>query len=175
MFDRALTERLETLQMRFQEILNELSEPAVAADSNRFQKLMRDQAELQPVVDTYKAYKDCLATIDDSQAMLEEEADAEMREMLKEELSDAKHKIGDLEQQLKIALLPKDPNDQKNVIVELRAGAGGDEAALFTAEIFRMFVKYAESRRWKVETMSISENGIGGFKDATFMINGAGA
>ena len=175
MFDRALTERLETLQMRFQEILNELSEPAVAADSNRFQKLMRDQAELQPVVDTYKAYKDCLATIDDSQAMLEEEADAEMREMLKEELADAKHKIGDLEQQLKIALLPKDPNDQKNVIVELRAGAGGDEAALFTAEIFRMFVKYAESRRWKVETMSISENGIGGFKDATFMINGAGA
>lgn len=175
MFDGALTERLETLQMRFQEILNELSEPAVAADSARFQKLMKDQAELQPVVDTYKAYKDCLATINDSQAMLEEETDAEMREMLKEELSGVKHQIGDLEQQLKIALLPKDPNDQKNVIVELRAGAGGDEAALFTAEIFRMFVKYAESRRWKVETMSVSENGIGGFKDATFMINGAGA
>lgn len=175
MFDGALTGRLETLQMRFQEILNELSEPAVAADSARFQKLMKDQAELQPVVDTYKAYKDCLATIDDSQAMLEEETDGEMRELLKEELSGAKHQIGDLEQQLKIALLPKDPNDQKNVIVELRAGAGGDEAALFTAEIFRMFVKYAESRRWKVETMSISENGIGGFKDATFMINGAGA
>ena len=107
--------------------------------------------------------------------MLEEEKDEEMREMLKEELSDAKKRVEELEHELKILLLPKDPNDNKNVIVEIRAGAGGDEAALFAAEIYRMYVKYAESRRWKTEMMSLNENGIGGFKEVTFMINGAGA
>lgn len=175
MFDSAMMDKLETLQIRLEEILNELNEPAVAGDSARFQKLMRDQAELQPVVDTYKAYKKCQETIEDSLMLLDEEKDDEMREMLKEELSDAKKEIQELEQQLKVALLPKDPNDQKNVIVEIRAGAGGDEAALFAAEIYRMLVKYAESRRWKTEMLSLNENGIGGFKEVTFMINGAGA
>ena len=107
--------------------------------------------------------------------MLEEEKDEEMREMLKEELSDAKKRVEELEKELKILLLPKDPNDSKNVIVEIRAGAGGDEAALFAAEIYRMYVKYAESRRWKTEMMSLNENGIGGFKEVTFMIQGQGA
>ena len=107
--------------------------------------------------------------------MLEEERDEEMREMLKEELSDAKKEILELEQKLKVALLPKDPNDQKNVILEIRAGAGGEEAALFAAEIYRMLVKYAEGRRWKTEMLSLNENGIGGFKEVTFMINGVGA
>ena len=175
MFDSAMMDKLETLQIRLEEILNELNEPAVAGDSARFQKLMRDQAELQPVVDTYKAYKKCQETIEDSLMLLDEEKDEEMREMLKEELSDAKKEIQELEQQLKVALLPKDPNDQKNVIVEIRAGAGGDEAALFAAEIYRMLVKYAENRRWKTEMLSLNENGIGGFKEVTFMINGAGA
>ena len=104
--------------------------------------------------------------------MLESENDEEMREMLKEELNDAKKRIEELEQQLKILLLPKDPNDDKNVIVEIRAGAGGDEAALFAAEIYRMYVHYAESRRWKVETMEVEEIGIGGMKSVTFMISG---
>lgn len=175
MFDSSMMDKLETLQIRLEEILNELNEPAVAGDSARFQKLMRDQAELQPVVDTYKAYKKCQETIDDSLLLLEEEKDEEMREMLKEELSDAKKEILELEQQLKVALLPKDPHDEKNVIVEIRAGAGGDEAALFAAEICRMLVKYAEGRRWKTEMLSLNENGIGGFKEVTFMINGAGA
>ena len=115
---------------------------------------MRDQAELQPIVDAFKEYKKCQETIDDSLMMLEEEKDEDMREMLKEELNDAKKQITDLEQNLKVALLPKDPNDQKNVIVEIRAGAGGDEAALFAAEIYRMLVKYAEGRRWKTEMLS---------------------
>ena len=175
MFDNSMMDKLEALRMRLEEILNELNDPQVAADSNRFQKLMRDQAELQPVVETYKAYKKCLETIDDSLMMLEEEKDEEMREMLKEELSDAKKEVDKLEEDLKIALLPKDPNDQKNVIVEIRAGAGGDEAALFAAEIYRMFVKYAEGRRFKTEMLSLNENGIGGFKEVTFMINGVGA
>ena len=175
MFDTSMIDKLETLQIRLEEILNALNDPAVAGNSTRFQQLMRDQAELQPIVDAFKEYKKCQETIDDSLMMLEEEKDEDMREMLKEELNDAKKQITDLEQNLKVALLPKDPNDQKNVIVEIRAGAGGDEAALFAAEIYRMLVKYAEGRRWKTEMLSLNENGIGGFKEVTFMINGNGA
>ena len=126
-------------------------------------------------MDTYTEYKKCRETESDSLAMLEEESEEEMREMLKEELSDAKKRMADLEQKLKILLLPKDPNDDKNVIVEIRAGAGGDEAALFAAEIYRMYVHYAESRRWKVELMEADEIGIGGMKSVTFMISGQGA
>ena len=168
-------DKLEYLLVRLEEILSELNEPGVANDPARFQKLMKEQSELQPIVDAYKEYKACQQTVEESLMMLDEESDEEMREMLKEELSDAKSRIEELETELKILLLPKDPNDSKNVIVEIRAGAGGDEAALFAAEIYRMYVKYAESRRWKTELMSLNENGIGGFKEVTFMINGAGA
>ena len=168
-------DKLEDLRVRLEEILSELNEPGVSNDPARFQKLMKEQSELQPIVDAYKEYKACQQTVEESLMMLDEESDEEMREMLKEELSDAKSRIEELETELKILLLPKDPNDSKNVIVEIRAGAGGDEAALFAAEIYRMYVKYAESRRWKTELMSLNENGIGGFKEVTFMINGAGA
>lgn len=168
-------DKLEDLLVRLEEILSELNEPGVANDPTRFQKLMKEQSELQPIVDAYKEYKACQQTVEESLMMLDEESDEEMREMLKEELADAKSRIEELETELKILLLPKDPNDSKNVIVEIRAGAGGDEAALFAAEIYRMYVKYAESRRWKTELMSLNENGIGGFKEVTFMINGAGA
>ena len=168
-------DKLEDLLVRLEEILSELNEPGVANDPARFQKLMKEQSELQPIVDAYKEYKACQQTVEESLMMLDEESDEEMRDMLKEELADAKSRIEELETELKILLLPKDPNDSKNVIVEIRAGAGGDEAALFAAEIYRMYVKYAESRRWKTELMSLNENGIGGFKEVTFMINGAGA
>ena len=168
-------DKLEDLLVRLEEILSELNEPGVANDPARFQKLMKEQSELQPIVDAYKEYKACQQTVEESLMMLDEESDEEMREMLKEELADAKSRIEELETELKILLLTKDPNDSKNVIVEIRAGAGGDEAALFAAEIYRMYVKYAESRRWKTELMSLNENGIGGFKEVTFMINGAGA
>ena len=168
-------DKLEDLLVRFEEVLNELGEPGVTDNQVRFQKLMKEQSELQPLVDTYKEYKENKETIQDSLSMLEEEKDEEMREMLKEELSDAKKRVEELEQQLKILLLPKDPNDSKNVIVEIRAGAGGDEAALFAAEIYRMYVKYAERHRWKTEMISLNENGIGGFKEVTFMIQGNGA
>ena len=168
-------DKLEDLVMRFEEILNMLNDPAVIADQQRFQKLMKEQGNLQPLVDAYKEYKNCKQTVDDSLAMLDEESDDEMREMLKEELSEAKKRIEELERELKILLLPKDPNDDKNVIVEIRAGAGGDEAALFAAEIYRMYVHYAESRRWRVETMDFEEIGIGGMKYVNFMITGQGA
>lgn len=168
-------DKLDDLLIRFEEVLNELGEPGVTDNQERFQKLMKEQSDLQPIVDTYTEYKKNKETIQDSLSMLEEEKDEDMREMLKEELSDAKKRVEELEQELKILLLPKDPNDSKNVIVEIRAGAGGDEAALFAAEIYRMYVKYAESRRWKTEMMSLNENGIGGFKEVTFMIQGQGA
>lgn len=168
-------DKLEDLVRRYEEITNELTEPSVVNDQKRFRTLMKEQSDLQPLVDTYTEYKKCRETESDSLAMLEEESEEEMREMLKEELSDAKKRMADLEQKLKILLLPKDPNDDKNVIVEIRAGAGGDEAALFAAEIYRMYVHYAESRRWKVELMEADEIGIGGMKSVTFMISGQGA
>ncbi|MBQ0000910.1 MAG: peptide chain release factor 1 [Clostridiales bacterium] len=168
-------DKLEDILVRFEELLNELGEPGVTSDPSRFQRLMKEQSDLQPIVDAYRAYKTNQETIEDSLSMLETEKDEEMREMLKEELSEAKKNVEDLERQIKILLLPKDPNDQKNVIVEIRAGAGGDEAALFAAEVYRMYVKYAESLRWKTDMMSLNENGIGGFKEVTFMIQGNGA
>jgi len=168
-------DKLDDLIRRYEEIMNELSEPGVANDQRRFTSLMKEQAELTPLVEAYKEYKQCKADVEDSLSMLESESDEEMREMLKDELNTAKKRIEELEETLKILLLPKDPNDDKNVIVEIRAGAGGDEAALFAAEIYRMYIHYAEGRRWKVETMEMEEIGIGGMKSVTFMITGQGA
>ena len=168
-------DKLEDLLLRFEDVLNELNEPSVVNDQERFRRLMKEQNDLQPIVDAYREYKKCKETVEDSLQMLEEENDEEMREMLKEELGEAKERISQLEHTMKILLLPKDPNDDKNVIVEIRAGAGGDEAALFAAEIYRMYVHYAESRRWKIEVMEADEIGIGGMKSVTFQINGQGA
>lgn len=168
-------DKLEDLLIRFEEIMGELNEPDVTSNQARFRALMKEQSDLTPIVEAYREYKKCTQDIDDSLVMLEEESDPEMKEMLKEELSAAKGRVQELEQELKILLLPKDPNDEKNVIVEIRAGAGGDEAALFAAEIYRMYVRYAERQRWKTETMDVEEIGIGGMKNVSFMISGQGA
>ena len=136
---------------------------------------MKEQSDLTPIVDAYTEYKKCKQDIEDSLSMLEEEKDEEMREMIKETLNDSKKRVEELVQELKILLLPKDPNDDKNVIVEIRAGAGGDEAALFAAEIYRMYVHYAEKQRWKVELINVDEIGIGGMKEVQFTISGQGA
>ena len=168
-------DKLEDMLVRYEEIMNELNEPDVTNNQNRFRKLMKDQSDLAPLVEAYTEYKKCKETVADSLEMLDAESDEEMRELLKEELSDAKKRIEELEEQLKILLLPKDPNDDKNVIVEIRAGAGGDEAALFAAELYRMYVHYAEGRRWKVETMEMDDTGIGGMKSVNFMVSGNGA
>ena len=165
-------DRLDDILIRYQQILEELNDPNVVADQNHFRKLMKEQSDLTPLVEKYTEYKKTKQTIDDSLEMLEAESDEEMREMLKEELAQAKSDVTKIEQELKILLIPKDPMDGKNVIVEIRAGAGGDEAALFAAELYRMYVKYAESRRWKTELMDVSESGIGGFKECVFMISG---
>ncbi|MFV0465142.1 MAG: peptide chain release factor 1 [Lachnospiraceae bacterium] len=168
-------DRLEDLVLRLEEVLNQLSEPDVASDTNKFRRLMKEQSDLTPIVDTYKEYKQNKQNIEDSLFMLEEESDEEMRELAKEELNESKARVSELEERLKVLLLPKDPNDDKNVIVEIRAGAGGDEAALFAAQIYRMYVHFAEARRWKVETMEAEEIGIGGMKSVSFMIIGQGA
>ena len=168
-------DRLDDTLMRYEEMMNQLSEPDVANDPERFKRLMKEQSDLTPIVEAYKEYKQCKQNVEDSLAMLDEESDEEMRELAKEELNESKARIEELEQELKVLLLPKDPNDDKNVIVEIRAGAGGDVAALFAAEIYRMYVHYAESQRWKVETLEMEEIGIGGMKSVNFMITGQGA
>lgn len=168
-------DRLEDIVKHYEELMLELNNPSVTEDQKRFRKIMKEQADLTPLVDTYKEYRTAKQDVEDSLALLDEENDEEMREMAKEELADAKKRIEELEKELKILLLPKDPNDDKNVIVEIRAGAGGDEAALFASELYRMYVRYAERQHWKIEMINVSENGIGGMKEVEFMITGQGA
>ncbi len=167
-------DKLEDLLIRYQELTDELNDPNVVNDQARFRKLMKEQNDLAPIVEKYTEYKETKAAIEDSLTMLEEESDEELRELAKEELSECKEKVEVIEKELKILLLPKDPNDEKNVIVEIRGGAGGDEAALFAAELFRMYSKYSETQNWKIDMMNVNENGLGGFKEVVFMINGKG-
>lgn len=168
-------DRLEDILERYENVIQELNDPDVMGNQERYRKLMKEQSDLSPIVEEYKIYKQSKQNIEDSLLMIEEETDEEMKELAKEELSDAKDTLAKSEQNLKILLLPKDPMDDKNVIVEIRAGAGGDEAALFAYELFRMYQKYAESNRWRTELISFNENGIGGFKEVVFMITGQGA
>lgn len=168
-------DRLDDMLRHYEELMLELNNPSVAEDQRKFRKLMKEQVDLAPIVDAYKQYKQAKQDVEDSLALLDEESDEEMKELAKEELADAKKRIEELEQELKILLLPKDPNDEKNVIVEIRAGAGGDEAALFASELYRMYVHYAESQHWKTEMINVSESGIGGMKEVEFMITGHGA
>nr|MCR5195594.1 PCRF domain-containing protein [Pseudobutyrivibrio sp.] len=168
-------DKLEDLVLRYEEVMNLLSEPDVANDNARFRALMKEQSDLAPIVEAYKQYSAHKQNIQDSLELLELESDEEMKELAKEEMKESQAEVERLEQELKILLLPKDPNDDKNVIVEIRAGAGGEEAALFAAEIYRMYVHYVESRGWKVELLEADETGIGGMKNIEFMVKGTGA
>ena len=168
-------DKLEDILIRYLEIEEEMSSPNVANDQNRYRKIRKEHADLTDIVEKYKEYKATIQSMEESLLMLEEENDEEIREMAKEELNNCKQQISVIEEELKILLLPKDPNDDKNVIVEIRGGAGGDEAALFASQLYRMYVRYAERNRWKIDMMNLNENGIGGFKEVIFMINGKGA
>lgn len=168
-------DRLEDILIRYREIEQELLDPNVVNDQKRYRNLMKEQSDLSDIVEKYLEYKEIQKNMEDSLSMLDVESDEEIRELAREELNECKQKIGVIEEELKILLLPKDPNDEKNVIVEIRGGAGGDEAALFAAELYRMYVMYAERNRWKIDMMNLNENGIGGFKEVIFMINGKGA
>ncbi|ONI46309.1 peptide chain release factor 1 [Candidatus Epulonipiscium fishelsonii] len=168
-------DQIEELVIKFNEIGNKINEPAIIADQDTWRKLMKEHSGLQPIVDKYKEYKKTLNDIDDALTMLEDNIDEDFRNLVKEELSENKKKIEPLENELKLLLIPKDPNDEKNVIVEIRGGAGGDEAALFAADLYRMYNRFSERSKWKSELMDVNESGIGGFKEVIFMIKGDGA
>ena len=168
-------DKLDAIVLRYEDINRELASPGVLSDQARFRRLMKEQSDLTPLVETYTRFRSVSDNLEESRMLLEEEDDEEMRELAREEISSSKKELDSLQEQLKILLIPKDPNDEKNVIVEIRAGAGGDEAALFAAEIYRMYIHYAESRRWKAETLDFEEIGIGVMKYVNFMISGQGA
>ena len=168
-------DRLDDILIRFEELLHELGDPVLTSDPEKFRRLMKEQAELAPLVETYTQYKKTKKSIEENLELLEEERDEEMRELLKEDLAEAKKQMPELEKELKLLLLPKDPNDDKDIVVEIRAGAGGEEAALFAAELFRMYSHYADTKGWKIEVVNADETGIGGMKEVEFMVKGQGA
>ncbi|NLL70934.1 MAG: peptide chain release factor 1 [Epulopiscium sp.] len=167
--------KLDDLVKNYEEIGQQISDPEVIQDQERWTKLMKEHSDLSPIVEKYKEYMGVQQNLEDARLLMEEEQEEELRQMAKEEWNECKETIEVLEEELKILLLPKDPNDEKNVFVEIRGGAGGDEAALFASDLFRMYARYAERQRWKIEIMNIHESGVGGFKEAIFMIQGKGA
>lgn len=168
-------DKLEFIEEKYQELSEKISDAEVIADQKLWQKLMKEHADLGPIVEKYKEYKDALNGIEEAKEIIRDESDEEMRDLAKMELSELEESVGVIELELKKLLLPKDPNDDKNVIVEIRAGAGGDEAGLFAAELLRLYTRYAEGKRWKVEMMNTSETGVGGIKEASMMVTGKGA
>src|ERR1700678_1379135 len=165
-------ERLDQIEARYDELTNALASPDIVNDSARYQKTAKAHAEIAPIVDRYREYKDLTKGIAESKAMLADEKDPEMLAYAQEEIDKLEARVSGVEEELKVLLLPKDPNDEKNVILEIRAGTGGDEATLFAAEIFRMYTRYAETQRWKVEVLSTSESSVGGLKEVIAIIEG---
>ena len=169
-------EKLSFIEEQYELLAKKISDPEVIADQETWRKLCKEHSDMAPIVEKYREYKQNKATIEDDTAMLDDpDTDKEFKEMLVDEIKTAKENIEEIEEELKVLLLPKDPNDDKNVIVEIRGGAGGDEAALFAGDLFRMYSMYADSKRWKTEVLNLSEIGIGGIKEVTFMIEGEGA
>ena len=165
-------ERLDQIEARYEELTQALASPEIIGDSAKYQKTAKAHSEITPVVEKYREYKDLKKGIAESKAVLADEKDPEMRAYAQEELEKLESRVTGVEEELKVLLLPKDPNDEKNVILEIRAGTGGDEATLFAAEIFRMYDRYAESQRWKVEVLSTSESAAGGLKEVIALIEG---
>ena len=168
-------DRLEDLLRHYEELMQEMNDPSLASDQTRYKRIMKEQADLQPIVEAYKKYKELQKTIEDASDLLDGEKDEEMREMLKDEIWQARNDLPAVEERLKILLLPKDPNDEKNVVLEIRSGAGGEEAALFAAEVYRMYYHYAETQGWRTETLEYNESGIGGASKVTCLVTGRGA
>ena len=165
-------DRLNQIEARYEELTQALASPDIVNDSAKYQKTAKAHSEIVPVVEKFREYKDLKRGIEDSRAMLIDEKDPEMRAYAQDELNKLEARIGGVEEDLKVLLLPKDPNDEKDIILEIRAGTGGDEATLFAAELFRMYSRYAESQRWKVEVLSSSDSGVGGLKEVIAMIQG---
>ncbi len=165
-------ERLDQIEARYEELTQALASPEVINDSSKYQKAAKAHSEIVDIVEKYREFKDLKKGIAESKTMLADETDPDMRAYAQEELAKLEPRVAAVEEELKVLLLPKDPNDEKNIILEIRAGTGGDEATLFAAELFRMYDRYAESRRWKVEVLSTSESGVHGLKEIIAMISG---
>lgn len=170
-----MLKKLGVLEDTYKDLTEKISDPEIINDQKVWQKYMKEHADLEPIIMKYREYKAVLDAIAESKEILQEESDEELRELAKMELSDMESKVEPLEEELKILLVPKDPNDEKNVIVEIRGGAGGDEAALFAGDLLRMYSRYAERKGWKVSMLSSNETGVGGYKEVSFMIKGKGA
>ena len=169
-------EKLEAVEVRFEEISLKMTDPIIIGDATQLTELMKEHRRLEPLVETYRKYKKAKNDLNGALEMLDSnDIDKELRELAEEEMLDAKAEVEALSEELKILLLPKDPNDERNVIVEIRGGAGGEEAALFAASLMRMYTMYAESKRWKVELVGANETELGGYKEVSFMIEGFGA
>lgn len=168
-------DRLAEIEIKYGELADQINDPDIIADQTQWRKLMKEYSDMTPIVEKYREYRQAKESIEESLLMLEEKLDEEFRELVKEELAENKGKVETLKEEITILLLPKDPNDEKNVIVEIRGGVGGDEAALFAERLFRMYARYAERRKWRVEMMSFNESELGGFKEVSFMIKGQGA
>ena len=167
--------KLALIENKYDELSVKISDPSIMANQNEWRKLCKEHAELEIIVNAYREYKKVIEDLEANKEMLQEETDKEMKEMLQEEISDLTEKEEELDHKIQILLLPKDPNDEKNVFVEIRGGAGGEEAALFASNLFRMYTRYAENNRWAVEVMSLNETDLGGIKEVVFMIKGSGA
>ncbi len=165
-------ERLDQIEARYDELTHLLASPEIIGDSAKYQKTAKAHSEIAPMVEKYREFKDLKKGIAESRAMLADEKDPEMRAYAQEELDKLEARVAVVEQELKVLLVPKDPNDEKDVILEIRAGTGGDEATLFAAELFRMYTRYAETQGWKVEVLSTSESAVGGLKEVIAMIQG---
>ncbi|MGL4911997.1 MAG: peptide chain release factor 1 [Romboutsia sp.] len=170
-----MLKKLEVLENKYSDLNDKISDPEIINDQKTWQKYMKEHSDLEPIVMKYREYSEVLSNISYSKEILQEESDEELRELAKMELSELEDKVDPLEAELRILLLPKDPNDDKNVIVEIRGGAGGDEAALFAGSLFRMYTRYAERERWKMELLTASDTGVGGYKEVSFLIKGKGA
>lgn len=168
-------DRLQSVEDRYEKLNELLSDPAIINDAKKLREYSKEQANIQETVQTYRKYKDIRKQLQDAKSMLDEKLDPEMREMVKEEVDELEGQITELEERLKILLIPKDPNDDKNVIMEIRGAAGGEEAALFAGDLYRMYTRYAESQGWKIEVMDSNPTGLGGYKEIIFMISGHGA
>ncbi len=168
-------DKLEFIVEKHAELNLQISDPEIISDQKLWQKLMREHAELTPIVEKFTEYRNVKNGIEEAKEVIRDESDEEMRELAKMELDELEESLPEIEQELKLLLIPKDPNDDKNVILEVRAGAGGDEAGLFAAELLRLYIRYAERQKWKVEMMNTSESGVGGIKEASVMIKGQGA
>ena len=168
-------DKLDFIVEKHAELNLQISDPEIISDQKLWQKLMKEHAELTPIVEKFTEYKNAKKGIEEAKEVMKEESDEDVRELAKMELDELEEALPQIEQDLKMLLIPKDPNDDKNVILEVRAGAGGDEAGLFAAELLRLYIRYAERQRWKVEMMNTSESGVGGIKEASVMIKGQGA